>query len=142
MKDQHGSADDLTLLGASAQNYPTSPEDADLQAIPWHPRRPGSTVVTCVCPEFTDLCPKTGQPDFGSLEITYQPSTKLVESKALKMYLFSFRQHGSFHETVIDRIGNDLVDLLDPVWLRVEGKFLPRGGISIWPTYEYRRGEK
>ena len=95
--------------------------------------------MKCLCPEFTDLCPKTGQPDFGSLVIEYAPDGLLVESKALKLYLFSFRNHGNFHETVIDRIGEDLVRLLDPFWLEVRGEFLPRGGISIHPTYRYSR---
>lgn len=136
-QDLHGSPDELTLLGASQHDYPNSPEEAELQCIPWHPSR-GVTTVTLLCPEFTALCPKTRQPDFAALEITYQPKERLVESKSLKFYLFSFRQRGDFHETVVDRIGCDLVALLDPVWLRVHGKFLPRGGISIWPVYEYR----
>jgi 7-cyano-7-deazaguanine reductase len=138
MTTDHGSAEDLTLLGASKQDYPTSPDDAELQPIPWNPTGPGVTTVSCLCPEFTDLCPKTGQPDFGSLVIEYEPNASLVESKSLKMYLFSFRNHGSFHETVIDRIGSDLVALLEPRWLTVRGEFLPRGGISIHPTFSYR----
>lgn len=89
------------------------------------------------CPEFTALCPKTKQPDFGHIEIHYVPDTKLVESKSLKLYLFSFRNHGSFHEEVVNIIGRDLVALLQPRWLEVTGKFMPRGGISISALFHY-----
>lgn len=83
------------------------------------------------CPEFTSLCPKTLQPDFGTMYINYIPSEKMVESKSLKLYLFSFRNHGDFHEACTVRIMNDLVKLLEPKYLEVQSKFLPRGGISI-----------
>ncbi len=85
------------------------------------------------CPEFTSLCPITGQPDFASITISYVPDQKLVESKSLKLYLFSFRDHGDYHEDVVNIIMNDLVRLLDPKYIEVWGKFLPRGGISIDP---------
>ena len=129
----HGSADDLTLLGASKMDYPTDPDDCDLQAIPWE-GTPGSTTVTLHCPEFTALCPKTGQPDFGKLVIEYSPREKIVESKALKLYLFAFREHGAFHEVTVHKICKDLFTVLEPEWLEVRGEYMPRGGISIWPA--------
>ena len=89
------------------------------------------------CPEFTSVCPKTGQPDFGSLTISYVPDQYLVESKSLKLYLFSFRNHGSFHEDCVNIILEDLVSLLNPLYLEVWGKFLPRGGLSIDPYANY-----
>lgn len=89
--------------------------------------------VTFTAPEFTTLCPKTGQPDFATLTIRYIPGAKLVESKSLKLYLFGFRNHGDFHEDVINVIYNDLFKLLKPKYLEVYGKFAARGGISIDP---------
>ncbi len=91
------------------------------------------------CPEFTSLCPITGQPDFAKIVIDYQPDALCVESKSLKLYLGSFRMHGEFHEACVNRICNDLVKLLSPVRLTVRGEFTPRGGIPFWPTAEYRR---
>lgn len=85
------------------------------------------------CPEFTSLCPKTGQPDFATIYINYIPNEKMVESKSLKLYLFSFRNHGDFHEDCINKIMKDLIELLEPKYIEVWGKFLPRGGISIDP---------
>ena len=90
--------------------------------------------VEIECPEFTSLCPKTGQPDFANITITYRPDKKLVESKSLKLYLFSFRNHGSFHENCVNQIAKDLFTLMQPKWLEVRGDFFPRGGISINPT--------
>ena len=89
------------------------------------------------CPEFTSLCPMTGQPDFATIYISYVPYERLVESKSLKLYLFSFRNHGDFHEDVVNIIMKDLVKLLEPRYLEVWGKFLPRGGISIDPYTNY-----
>ena len=85
------------------------------------------------CPEFTTLCPITGQPDFAEIRISYIPAVKMVESKSLKLYLFSFRNHGDFHEDCVNIIMKDLVKLLEPKYLEVTGLFTPRGGISIWP---------
>ena len=93
--------------------------------------------VNIVCPEFTSLCPMTGQPDFAKIVIDYVPSKWCVESKALKLYLGSFRNVGEFHEACVARIAKDLVTLLDPVKLSVRGEFTPRGGIPFWPTVEY-----
>lgn len=89
------------------------------------------------CPEFTSLCPITGQPDFAAIYISYVPDNFLVESKSLKLYLFSFRNHGDFHEDCVNKIMKDLVKLLDPKYLEVLGKFTPRGGISIDPFCNY-----
>ena len=89
------------------------------------------------CPEFTTLCPITGQPDFATITISYVPDERLVESKSLKLYLFSFREHGDFHEDAVNIIMNDLIKLLDPKYIEVWGRFLPRGGISIDPYCNY-----
>lgn len=89
------------------------------------------------CPEFTALCPITGQPDFATIYLSYIPGKKLVESKSLKLYLFSFRNHGAFHEDVMNIIMKDLVKLLEPKYIEVWGKFLPRGGLSIDPYCNY-----
>lgn len=89
------------------------------------------------CPEFTSLCPITGQPDFATIYLSYIPGEKLVESKSLKLYLFSFRNHGAFHEDVLNIIMKDLVALLNPKYIEVWGKFLPRGGLSIDPYCNY-----
>lgn len=89
------------------------------------------------CPEFTALCPITGQPDFATIYISYIPDVKMVESKSLKLYLFSFRNHGSFHEDVVNIIMNDLIELMQPRYIEVLGKFVPRGGISIDPWCNY-----
>lgn len=91
------------------------------------------------CPEFTSLCPKTGQPDFATIVIEYRADKLCVESKALKLYLGSFRMHGEFHEACVNRIANDLVKLLDPMHLKVVGEFTPRGGIPFWPTSVYNK---
>ncbi len=95
------------------------------------------------CPEFTTLCPITNQPDFATLYISYIPDVKMVESKALKLYLFSFRKHGGFHENSVNMIMDDLIALMDPKYIEIWGKFTPRGGISIDPYCNYgRKGTK
>lgn len=86
--------------------------------------------------EFTSLCPKTKQPDFARIEIVYVPADKMVESKSLKLYLFSYRNHGAFHESCVSQIADDLWKLLDPHYLRVVGDFTPRGGIAIKPIVQ------
>lgn len=91
------------------------------------------------CPEFTSLCPITGQPDFAEIRIEYIPDVKMVESKSLKLYLFSFRNHGDFHEDCVNIIMKDLVKLMEPKYIEVEGLFTPRGGISIYPYANYGR---
>lgn len=89
------------------------------------------------CPEFTSLCPKTGQPDFATIYISYIPDQYIVESKSLKLYLFSYRNHGDFHEDCVNMIMKDLIKLLSPRYIEVWGKFLPRGGLSIDPYCNY-----
>ena len=91
------------------------------------------------CPEFTSLCPITGQPDFATIYISYVPDIRMVESKSLKLYLFSFREHGDFHEDAVNVIMKDLIKLMDPKYIEVWGKFVPRGGISIDPYCNYGR---
>lgn len=97
--------------------------------------------VTLNADEFTSLCPKTNQPDFGTLIINYIPDVKMVESKSLKLYLFSFMNSGEFHEDVVNKIGKDLVALMQPKYLEVIGLFYPRGNISIHPTFSYAKNE-
>ena len=123
--------DKLKALGRSVQavgDYDPSVLDAFENQ---HPER--DYWVTFTCPEFTTLCPKTGQPDFATLTIRYVPAKRLVESKSLKLYLFGFRNHGDFHEDVTNVILNDLVELMHPKYIEVKGVFVPRGGIAIHP---------
>ncbi|MBP2650379.1 MAG: NADPH-dependent 7-cyano-7-deazaguanine reductase [Firmicutes bacterium] len=94
------------------------------------------------CPEFTSLCPITGQPDFATIYINYIPDRKMVESKSLKLYLLSFRNHGDFHEDVVNIIMKDLIRMMKPRYIEVWGKFLPRGGISIDPYCNYGNEEE
>jgi 7-cyano-7-deazaguanine reductase len=94
-------------------------------------------VIEIVCPEFTSVCPKTGQPDFGTLTITYSPAAKCVELKSLKLYLQQFRNEGIFYEHATNRILDDLVAETDPRWMRLKAAFTPRGGISTTVTAQY-----
>jgi len=96
-------------------------------------------MVSFDCYEFTSLCPKTGQPDFANVFINYIPSEKMVESKSLKLYLFSFRNHGDFHEDCMNIIKKDLIKLMNPEYIEVFGIFTPRGGISIYPFTNYSK---
>ena len=91
------------------------------------------------CPEFTTLCPITGQPDFAEIRISYIPDKRMVESKSLKLYILSFRNHGDFHEDCVNTIMKDLIKLMDPRYIEVTGFFTPRGGISIHPYANYGR---
>ncbi|MBR1850592.1 MAG: NADPH-dependent 7-cyano-7-deazaguanine reductase QueF [Bacteroidales bacterium] len=100
-----------------------------------HPKR--DYWVEFLCPEFTALCPITGQPDFAEIRILYIPDRRMVESKSLKLYLFSFRNHGEFHEDCVNTILNDLVALMQPRYIEVKGLFVPRGGIAIHPYVNY-----
>ncbi len=125
----------LTQLG-SATDQPQSPDQAALERVPTG--HAGTLyMVRFVAPEFTSLCPMTGQPDFAHIVIDYVPRAWLVESKSLKLYLASFRNHGAFHEDCTLDIGKKLVALLDPEWLRIGAYWYPRGGIPIdvfWQT--------
>lgn len=97
-------------------------------------RSPESMAWTSlVCTEFTSLCPKTGQPDFAKIFVNYIADKKMVESKSFKLYLFSYRNHGDFHEDCVQKICQDLVRLMEPNYIEVIGEFTPRGGISIFP---------
>ena len=133
--------DNLHSLGHKAE-IPETYAPEVLEAFEnQHPER--DYWVQFNCPEFTALCPITGQPDFGEIKILYIPDKKMVESKSLKLYLLSFRNHGDFHEDVINIILNDLVKLMDPRYIEVVGLFVPRGGISIHPYVNYgRKGTK
>lgn len=129
-----------TLLGAAGVKYPTDYAPEMLETFPnKHPEN--EYLVTFTCPEFTSLCPKTGQPDFGKIIINYIPGRDMVESKSLKLYLFSFRNHGDFHEDCVNIIMKDLVKLMQPKYLEVRGIFMPRGGISIIPFANYGDAE-
>ena len=124
----------LTLLGASG-SLPTSPEEAILERVS-NPQTNSSYLVRFTCPEFTSLCPVTGQPDFAHLVIDYVPQNWLVESKSLKLYLGAFRNHGAFHEDCTVGIGKRLEELLSPHWLRIGGYWYPRGGMPIDVFYQ------
>ncbi|AVR00008.1 NADPH-dependent 7-cyano-7-deazaguanine reductase QueF [Oceanobacillus iheyensis] len=134
MKEQDLS--ELTLLGSQGTTYAFD-YNPDVLEIFENNHQDRDYFVKFNCPEFTTLCPMTGQPDFATLYISYIPDVKMVESKALKLYLFSFRNHGGFHEDSINVIMNDLIDLMDPRYIEVWGKFTPRGGISIDPYCNY-----
>lgn len=117
-------------------DYPTDYAPQVLEAFQnKHPEN--DYFVKFNCPEFTSLCPMTGQPDFATIYISYVPDQKMVESKSLKLYLFSFRNHGDFHEDCINIIMKDLIELMDPKYIEVWGKFTPRGGLSIDPYANY-----
>ena len=129
---------DITLLGNQNTKYSSDYAPEVLETFPnKHPGR--DYFVKFNCPEFTSLCPITGQPDFATLYISYVPREIMVESKSLKLYLFSFRNHGDFHEDCVNIIMNDLIQLMEPAYIEVWGKFLPRGGISIDPYCNYGR---
>jgi 7-cyano-7-deazaguanine reductase len=130
----------LTLLGSGATDYPTEYAPHILERIP-NNHTTDDYLVTLDCPEFTSLCPITNQPDFGKIVIKYIPGDWLVESKSLKLYMFSFRSHGEFHENCVNVIKNDLQNLLQTKFIEVKGYFNPRGGISIIPTAVYADAE-
>ena len=130
---------ELKNLGKNTNyKYDYAPEF--LEAIP-NKNSGRNYFVTLTGEEFTCLCPITHQPDYATIKIRYIPDAKLVESKSLKLYLTSFRNHGTFHEDVINTIADDLIKLLEPRYLEVEGFFKVRGGISIVPFVNYGRGE-
>jgi 7-cyano-7-deazaguanine reductase len=122
------------VLGRRAP-LPASPDEAVLDAMP-NPHPGQLYLVRFTCPEFTALCPLTGQPDFAHLVIDYVPDSKIVESKSLKLYLGSFRNHGAFHEDCTLAIAHRLSGALSPRWLRIGGYWYPRGGIPIDVFYQ------
>ncbi len=129
---------DLTMLGGKTE-LPNSPEEAVLEKVP-NPQAGTDYAVRFTAPEFTSLCPMTGQPDFAHIVLDFIPGDWLVESKSLKLFLGSFRNHGAFHEDCTVTIGKRIVELLQPKWLRVGGYWYPRGGIPI--DIFYQTGEQ
>ena len=124
----------LTQLGRPTE-VPAAPDQARLETVP-NPHRDKLYLVRFTCPEFTSLCPVTGQPDFAHLVIDYVPDARLVESKSLKLFLASFRNHGAFHENCTLLIAGRLEAVLAPVWLRIGGYWYPRGGLPIDVFYQ------
>jgi len=124
----------LKQLGGKAE-IPASPDAAELETVP-DPHPDSLYLVRFVCPEFTSLCPVTGQPDFAHLVVDYAPDKLLVESKSLKLYFASFRNHGTFHEGCTLDIAKRLIDTLSPRWLRIGGYWYPRGGMPIDVFYQ------
>lgn len=130
MTDSAKSNEGLTLLRAGEKSYPVTPEKATLESFRnTNPER--DYWIEFDCPEFTSLCPITSQPDFGHITIRYIADQLCLESKSLKLYLFAFRNHGAFHEEVINRITDDIVAAIQPRRIVVKGCFNPRGGIAI-----------
>lgn len=124
----------LEQLGGSSV-IPASPAEAKLERID-NPHRDVDYLARFTCPEFTSLCPVTGQPDFAHLVIDYVPGPYLVESKSLKLYFHSFRNHGAFHEDCTVGIAKRLIETLEPKWLRISGYWYPRGGMPIDVFYQ------
>ena len=126
---------DLTQLGHQSHGF-ASPDEATLERVP-NPQKGSRYLARFTAPEFTSLCPVTGQPDFATLMIDYAPDEWLIESKSLKLYLGSFRNHGAFHEDCTVAIGRKIVEIAQPHWLRIGGYWYPRGGMPIdvfWQT--------
>lgn len=148
--------ENLKALGQSAETNKTTYENAENSnetAANWLERFPAPNSIPEMNPcgatmalnirtaEFTSLCPMTGQPDFAEIVIEYKPDHWCVESKSLKLYFLAFRNRRDFHESCVVAICNDLVELLQPKWIKVEGRFTPRGGIPFWPTVEWTKPE-
>ena len=128
----------LSLLGNKNTEIPDSYNPDVLETF-INKHQENDYFVKFNCPEFTSLCPITGQPDFATIYISYVPDERMVESKSLKLYLFSYRNNGDFHEDCVNKIMKDLIKLMDPKYIEVWGKFTPRGGISIDPYCNYGR---
>jgi len=128
-------------LGEKTTEYQSHYSPRLLESFP--NKNPGSLAWTSfLCTEFTSLCPKTGQPDFARIYINYIADKNMVESKSLKLYLFSFRNHGDFHEDCVQTICDDLFNLMQPKYIEVIGEFTPRGGIAIYPFASHANSEK
>lgn len=123
---------DLTLLGNQANEYRDDYDPSVLETFE-NQHQENNYFVKFNIPEFTSLCPMTNQPDFATIYLSYIPDKRMVESKSLKLYMFSFRNHGAFHEDCVNIIMKDLIELMDPRYIEVWAKFTPRGGISIDP---------
>ena len=138
MKQSRQKIPGLTLLGHSEKSFPSSPDRARLETFPNpHPQR--DYWIRLDCPDFTSLCPVTGQPDFAHIIIDYVPGKTCLETKALKFYLNSFRNEPAFNEQVVNRIHDDLVRACRPRILKITGKFAPRGGLGLSVVVEYPR---
>ncbi|MDY6863992.1 MAG: preQ(1) synthase [Thermodesulfobacteriota bacterium] len=132
--------EDLTILGKKT-DYTGSPSEAKLETFEnKHLNR--DYTIQLVCPEFTSICPVTGQPDFATIYITYVPDKRCIESKSLKLYLASYRNTGIFNEHVTNKILDDIVNICNPMWAEVVGKFNVRGGISINITARYEKEKR
>ena len=129
---------DLTLLGRSETSYPETPEEARLETFA-NRYAERDYWVAFDCPEFTARCPVTNQPDFGRITIRYIPDKLCVESKSLKLYLFAYRNHNTFHEEAVNRIADDFIQAWSPREVKVEAVFNPRGGISISVNVHHRK---
>ena len=127
---------DLTQLGRESR-IPASPDEAVLERVP-NPQKGALYLARFAAPEFTSPCPVTGQPDFAHLVIDYAPGDWLIESKSLKLYLASFRNHGAFHEDCTVAVARRIVAVAEPLWLRIGGYWYPRGGIPIDVFYQTR----
>lgn len=138
MSRNNNETNKLSLLGNKDVEYKSDYCPEVLETFV-NKHRENDYFVKFNCPEFTSLCPITGQPDFATIYISYIPDELMVESKSLKLYLFSFRNHGDFHEDCVNIIMKDLIKLMNPKYIEVWGKFLPRGGISIDPYCNYGR---
>ncbi len=125
----------LTILGQNAA-IPEVPDEAILECVQ-NPNMQSQYLIRLTCPEFTSLCPLTGQPDFAHIVIDYVPDQLIIESKSLKLFLASYRNHGAFHEGCSTEIGERLVSKLSPLWLRLGAYWYPRGGIPIDVFYQY-----
>lgn len=131
----------VSLLGKKKTDYPSTYSPKVLEKFP--NKNPDSDAwTTFICTEFTSLCPKTGQPDFAKIFVNYIADKEMVESKSLKIYLFSFRNHGDFHEDCVQKICDDLYKLMKPKYIEVMGDFTPRGGIAIFPYASKSNGSK
>lgn len=140
MAELHQNLEGVSLLGNQKTVYPTTYDPTILEKFE-NNHRDSDDIVSLDAFEFSSLCPKTRQPDFATIYISYIPDEYLVESKSLKLYLFSYRSHGAFHETCVHQIMQDLVELLHPRYLEVFGNFASRGGICILPSSIYATEE-
>lgn len=130
----------ISKLGSSKTEYGFKYDPKLLESVK-NKNAKNTQWVTFVCTEFTSLCPITSQPDFAKIFINYIPADTIVESKSLKLYLYSFRNHGDFHEDCVQKICNDIAALLKPRYIEVVGEFTPRGGIAIFPFASAHNGE-
>jgi len=140
-KKQENKYNELTLLRESESKYPESPDEAKLETFENRYSNRDYWITFC-CPEFTSRCPITNQPDFGKITIRYIPDKRCIESKSLKLYLFSFRNYGTFHEEVVNRILDDILAACQPRSIIVLGDFNPRGGINIKVEAEYSSSKR